>query len=131
MMSMDCIMWLEDEGGRNEVEWSSGRKTEGTQQKNSLHETVERNRKNLLYKKVGKITLKLILFFCIKPFCKFHGLKPILFFVFVKSLWLSLFKVQLILHAIVDFYRYCNSVFKQTWFLLERKGSRTKGYSTN
>ena len=91
MMSMDCIMWLEDEVGGNEVEWSSGRKTEGGEHKNSSYEIVEHNRKDLLNsweeklcssKTVEKITLKLILFFDTKPFCKFHGLKPVLFFVF-------------------------------------------------
>ena len=82
-------------------------------------------------KTVEKITLKLILFFYTKPFCKFHALKPVLFFVFVKSLRISLFKVQPTLHVIVDSHRYCNSVIKQTWFLLERKDSRTKDSSAN
>ena len=54
MMSMDCIMWLEDKVGGNEVDWSSGRKTEGTEHKNSSYEIVEHNRKNLLYKTVEK-----------------------------------------------------------------------------
>ena len=130
MMSMDCIMWLEDEVGGNEVEWSSGRNTEG-EHKNSSYEIVEHNRKDLLYKTVEKITLKQILFFYTKPSCKFHGLKLVLFFVFVKSLRISLFKVQSTLHVFVDSHRYCNSVIKQTWFLLERKDSRTKDSSAN
>ena len=54
MMSMDCILWLEDEVGGNEVEWSSERKTEEGEHKNSSYEVVEYNRKDLLYKTVEK-----------------------------------------------------------------------------
>ena len=138
MMSMDCIIWLEDEEGGNEVEEGKRKNTTkktcyGKQLKTTEKLVIQNSwEENCVHQKtVEKITLKLILFFYIKPFCKFHGLKPVLFFVFVKSLRISLFKVQSTLHVIVDSYRYCNSVIEQTWFLPERKGSRTKGSSAN
>ena len=46
MMSVDCIIWLEDEEGENEVKWSSRRKRgEKGEGKNSLYKTVEHIRK--------------------------------------------------------------------------------------
>ena len=58
MMSMHCIIWLEDEEGGNEVEWSSGRKTGEHNTKNLLYKTVEQNRKIGTPKGSLEITLK-------------------------------------------------------------------------
>ena len=45
MMSMDCIIWLEDEEGENEVEWSSGRKTGEHNTKNCYTKQSNRTEK--------------------------------------------------------------------------------------
>ena len=63
------------------------RKEKGRDKKEKTRYTKQLNtQENQLHKTVEETTLKLILFFYIKLFCNFYGLKPVLFFVFAKSL---------------------------------------------
>ena len=96
---MDCIIWLEDEEGGNEVEWSSGRKTgehkkpviqnSWTEQKNWHAKEQFRNNSQNWYSPflLIKLSLGFIIwnqyysFVFIKTFREFHCLDRNLLFV--------------------------------------------------